>query len=350
MKIGIFDPYLDSFGGGERYCLTLASHWSKLHEVNIFWDDPTLSNRTATRLKIDLSGVKVVKNFFKEKNILKRIFLTTKYDLIFFLSDGSIPTSLAKYNILHFQVPFQNIKVPTFKLSRFQKVVCNSLFTQKFINPGFKPKTVIIYPPVLSIDSGKDITKKKMILNVGRFTGYFQAKKQEILIETFAKMVKREEFSKWKMVLAGGLLKSDQDYFRELIVKSHGLPIEILPNVSYEELIRLYQDATLYWHAAGYGETKPELMEHFGISTVEAMSAGCVPIVYDGGGQKEIISEGMNGFLWHTPSELMIKSAAIINKSSLSKLQKECRKRSTKFSQKVFCQAFDRLLDEIIDE
>jgi len=37
-------------------------------------------------------------------------------------------------------------------------------------------------------------------------------------------------------------------------------------------------------------------LEHFGITTVEAMAAGCVPLVYDSGGQAEIVSSGYNGY------------------------------------------------------
>ena len=43
----------------------------------------------------------------------------------------------------------------------------------------------------------------------------------------------------------------------------------------------------LFWHAAGLGEdptTNPDRFEHFGISVVEAMSAGAVPMVYEHGG------------------------------------------------------------------
>ncbi len=38
MKAGIYDPYLDTAGGGERYCLTLAETLLKNGwEVDIFW-------------------------------------------------------------------------------------------------------------------------------------------------------------------------------------------------------------------------------------------------------------------------------------------------------------------------
>ena len=52
MKFGFYSPYLDTFGGGERYMLTLASYFSKDHIVDIFWDDPAIKAPLARFLKI----------------------------------------------------------------------------------------------------------------------------------------------------------------------------------------------------------------------------------------------------------------------------------------------------------
>src|SRR3989344_8099524 len=107
MIIGFYSPYFDGCGGGERYTLTLASHWSTSHEVHLFWDDNGILSKSRARFNLDLSRVKVVRNMFREQKLLKKLFLTRKYDVIFFLSDGGIPTSFARHNILHVQVPFQ---------------------------------------------------------------------------------------------------------------------------------------------------------------------------------------------------------------------------------------------------
>ena len=36
MKIGIFDPYLDDLGGGEKYMMKIAQCLGKNHDVSIF--------------------------------------------------------------------------------------------------------------------------------------------------------------------------------------------------------------------------------------------------------------------------------------------------------------------------
>ena len=46
-------------------------------------------------------------------------------------------------------------------------------------------------------------------------------------------------------------------------------------------------------------------MEHFGITTVEAMAHGCVPVVVRLGGQLEIVQDGVNGRLWGSLGELV---------------------------------------------
>lgn len=347
MKIGFYSPYLDTLGGGERYILTLASHWSARHNVDLFLDDVSIIDSAQKRLNIDLSRVNATRNIFRGSHVFKKLFATRQYDLIFFLSDGSIPSTLAKRNILHYQVPFANIPYSVAKLSRYQAVVCNSRFTKESLDPRLGKRVVVIYPPVSSIDA--DETKKeKIILSVGRFSGFHTAKKQHILLEAFARGIKAKRLVGWNFILAGGLLPSDEEYFGNLKRLAGDLPVDLLPNAARDALTDCYKRASLYWHAAGYGETDPRWMEHFGITTVEAMSAGAVPIVYAGGGQPEIVQEGKNGFLWKTPDELLSKTARLIaHTKTYNILRRSAIQKSKTFSVSVFCKAFDDLLYEI---
>ncbi|HLD24518.1 MAG TPA: glycosyltransferase family 4 protein [Patescibacteria group bacterium] len=339
LTIGFYNPYFDGFGGGERYTLTLASHWSKSHEVVLFWDDPNIVGASEKRFGLDLSRVRVTPNIFKNANIFGKLWESKKYDLIFFVSDGSIPASLAKHNILHFQVPFPSILVDSWKMKRYDSIVCNSRFTKEELDPQLGVRAVVIYPPVQNIPHDSSVKRKKQILSVGRFTSYFQAKKQEVLIEAFGK------FSGYELIFAGSLIPSDQGYFDALKARVKHLPVRLLPNISNEELIKLYQSSQLYWHAAGFGETDPTKMEHFGISTVEAMSAGVVPLVFAGGGQLEIVSDGVNGVLWNTPDELIAKTFELIkDKQKYSEMSKAAIIRASDFDVAQFSRAFDVLI------
>lgn len=350
MKIGVYDPYLDSLGGGERYVLTLAELLSEKEEIEIFWNDGNIKESIENRLNLRMDKVKFVDNIFtRDKNLLQKLILTRKYDIIFFLSDGSIPTIFSKTGILHFQVPFKHISRQTLinkiKLTRFQKVVCNSQFTKKFIDKTYGVNSLVIYPPV-DLGSFKPQLKKNIILNIGRYTKSLHNKKQEILIDAF-----KEIFSKtkeWELVLAGGVMPEDKNYVEELRSKAGGLPIKISTNISFAELKTLYGQAKIYWHAAGFGEDEenhPERMEHFGITTVEAMSAGCVPVVFAGGGQKEIVDNEDSGFLWKDIEKLKTQTLTLIKDEKIrEEIALKAQDRSKDFSREKFC----RSLNEII--
>lgn len=346
MKIGFYNPYLDNPSGGERYTLALAAHWSKEHDVFIFWDDTSIFHKALERLNIDLSKTKIVQNVFRGTNVFKKISTSLQYDLIFFLSDGSIPTTFAKYNLLHFQVPFSEVAYNPFKLSRYQFVVCNSRFTQNHLDRRVRNKTIVIYPPVRQIPQEAKVKKGKIILSVGRFAGYRNAKKQDVMIDAFRQV--ESNIPDWKLVLVGGLMESDRGYFRQLKEQSKNHRIELLSNVGYEELVKLYQQSPIYWHAAGFGEADPTLMEHFGISTVEAMSAGAIPIVFAGGGQTEIIEDGKTGFLWQTVEELINNTSEVAgNIDKYEEVRRSAMKRFRDFSEEKFTKKFDELIKQL---
>lgn len=348
MKFGFYSPYLATFGGGERYMLTLASHLSQNHLVDIFWDDPNIKPPLARFLKIDLTKTRFVDNVFA-KRLLPKIFATFSYNMIFVLSDGSVPATFAAKNILHFQVPFnfQSTDAKTkLKLKKYQHVICNSYFTKQFIDKSFSVNSQVIYPPV-DIKSIKPQAKDNLILTVGRFgQNQLHPKKQEVLIEVFKEVYKK--YSTWRFVLAGQAKKQDEKYLRLLRKMSRGFAIKIMPNLDVEKLRQLYSKASIYWHATGFGEDEiknPERMEHFGIATVEAQAAGAVPIVIGLGGQKEIVTDGKNGRLWTTKAQLYETTLSLIESPrQLTILSGAAIKNSRKFSQENFFRQYEKII------
>jgi glycosyltransferase involved in cell wall biosynthesis len=347
MNIGIYNPYFDSLGGGERYVLTLAEHWSQKHTVTLLWNDKELKQKAEERFNLDLSTVRIDTNFFQSGNIAAKLLKSAQFDLMIILSDGSVPMSMARFNILHFQVPFAHVSMPLWKRDRYQQIVCNSEFTKQHLDKTLRIETSVIYPPV---DVDKFVTgkKAKLIISVGRFNGQYTAKKQDILIQVFREGIKNHHFDGWRLLFAGGLLPSDIAYFEELQQKADGIAVEFRPNCSFNELRELYSKASIYWHAAGFGETNPANMEHFGMTTVEAMASGVVPIVFNGGGQSDIISGGKNGFLWLTKEELYKKTLIAMKKTDVTrKIIREAKKTSAGFSKDRFTHEFDILLKRI---
>jgi glycosyltransferase involved in cell wall biosynthesis len=77
--------------------------------------------------------------------------------------------------------------------------------------------------------------------------------------------------------------------------------------IALAQLVGEYRRASIFWHAAGWGESErswPEKLEHFGMTTCEAMSSGCIPVVIAKAGQLEIVEHGENGYLFTRADEL----------------------------------------------
>lgn len=341
-KAAICDPYLDTLGGGERYSLSFAkvladSGW----KVDVEWPDPRIKEELETRFGLNLKGLNFTADTKKGSG----------YDLCFWLSDGSIPLLHSRKNILHFQVPFQDVDGRSLfnrmKLIRINKVVCNSRFTKAAIDREFGVNSVVIYPPV-DVERIKPKRKKNLILYVGRFSELVQAKRQDILVKAFKKLVKNNNYSDWKLVLAGGVEVGAGNNLREIEKSVAGYRVEISKSPSYQEIKDLYGQARFFWSASGFGENengKPWRVEHFGITTAEAMAGGTVPLVFAAGGQREIVAAGKNGYLWKSLEELVKKTKELItDKKRWRELSRGARQSSSSFSYEAFSQKVLALL------
>jgi len=390
-QAAIYDPYLDTLGGGERYTLTVAEILLKNgYHVDLFWSgDSSIIEKAEKRFSLDLSGLNVVSDIFeikprklefleendnllrfinrainphrihfKFKNLFKKIRNTRKYDVLFYVGDGSTPFLFAKKNFLHIQVPFvfnrQFIHkiIDKSKLRLISNVVCNSEFTAKFQKNIYKNKVLVLYPPVDIDKFTADSKKENIILSVGRFDNILNAKKQEILIEAFKSLINDEKIANWKLVLAGGSLSdpSKNSYLQYLQKMAKKLPISFMVNPSFQELQDIYSKSKIYWHAAGFGvdeNTHPENTEHFGITVVEAMSSGLVPVVIAKGGIPEIVEDGVDGFLWSSQEELILKTKNLINNpQTIENMSKQSVLNCQKFSK----ENFEKCLLKIIEE
>jgi glycosyltransferase involved in cell wall biosynthesis len=117
------------------------------------------------------------------------------------------------------------------------------------------------------------------------------------------------------LVLVGGCYDdpASQKYLSDLRQKIVGHRITILQDLPASELTQLYGSASLFWHGSGYGRQseEPENAEHFGMTTVEAMSYGAVPLVYADGGQVELVGKP-HGRLWRTVDELVSQTIELV--------------------------------------
>lgn len=382
-KAAIYDPYLDTLGGGERYCLTVAEILLSLGwTVDLFWSgDPDCVNQAINRFGLKLDSLNIVPDIFgltttnidttdgqpiekfiskhsTHKSIFTKYKITSKYDFCFYLGDGSVPFLFSRKNIFHTQVPFtykQNSRqkiLNKIKSIFINRVIYNSNFTASFTPKNLLSKTAVIYPPVDTDSMISNLPKQNIILSVGRFDNILNSKKQDILINVFSKFINQNPTTDWKLILMGGSLQSELNnhyliYLKNLAIH---LPVEFIVNPDFEKLKQIYSISKIYWHAAGYGidQTEhPELCEHFGMTPVEAMASGVVPILVNKGGLPEIVVDGQNGFLWDEPLELLGKTQLLIaTPIELEKLSQKAIQSSKQFSKEIFKNKITSLISE----
>jgi glycosyltransferase involved in cell wall biosynthesis len=114
-------------------------------------------------------------------------------------------------------------------------------------------------------------------------------------------------------------------------------------NVSFvvaplRKVSELLGSAKVYVHCA--------FNEHFGITIVEAMAAGCVPVVSDSGGPREIVSEDV-GFRWKQIDEAVGQISGLVKDEDVrEQLSKHAVSRARQFGPDVFEEGFGRVLNE----
>jgi len=330
MRLSIHNPYMDTLGGGELYTLALAKVAQSLgYEVHFEFRNSKILSSLEKRFDINLGEFRVISNIKRGDG----------YDACFWVSDGSIPMLLSRKNILHFQVPFTNIGGRTLinkmKLFRISEVIVNSKFTKSFIDKEYGVNSLVIYPPVDVVKISPPTRKENVILYVGRFSTLMQSKNQDILVEVFKKLLQKK-VGRWRLVLAGGVEVGVDDQIKKLKQRANGYPVTILESPSRKTLVSLFSKAKIFWSAVGFGADElkvPEKVEHFGISVVEAMAGGAVPICFSAGGYREILENGVNGFLWKKKSDLLESTFQIIKKAGvMQRLSKQAVVSSNRFS------------------
>ncbi len=222
----------------------------------------------------------------------------------------------------------------------YSTVIGISHFTQDWIRRYWSRDSELLYPPV-EVAAFQPGDKRNIILTVGRIFAGGHNKKHLPMIETFKQLVDNG-LRDWEFHIAGSVGEGsvDQDYFTQVQQAAQGYPIVIHTDVPLVTLQDLYGAAKIYWHASGYGEDEqrdPIKFEHFGITTVEAMAAGVVPIVIGKAGQLEVVEHEVSGLHWQTLVELAAHTRRVIADEALwSRLSHNAMTRSHAFSRAAF--------------
>ncbi len=93
-RVGIYNRWLTTLGGGEKYSLTIAEYLSRFHHVEIISHKPVSRELAAERLHLDLGSLQF--NFIPELSVLELPQITKDFDLFINASYMDFYPCLAK--------------------------------------------------------------------------------------------------------------------------------------------------------------------------------------------------------------------------------------------------------------
>ena len=377
MKIGLYIEHGvgNGVGGAELLMAYLASIWARNHDVDLIHHRPTLTLERLSLFSPDNYERVRVRCIPREDEPAPRANLFRRYrDARAWHASISAPYDLflncthwlpsfchARTGALLVLFPFyvrppdmpEMARLPAWKRARhrlyydfewrrrlatYRHVFAISEFARQWTERRWGVDSRVIYPPVdVDFVGGP---KENLILSVGRFSTAAHTKKQLEMMRAFREL--EHTARGWTYECVGGLNDRDQNraYFervRELA--GHG-SAHVRANLERIELRSLLSRARIFWHATGLDDdtdSYPELAEHFGIATVEAMAAGAVPVVINKGAQPEIVQHGINGFVWNTLDQLKTYTQQLAEDPALrSRMSAAARVRAQDFSRERF--------------
>lgn len=364
-RVGIYDHAFHYIGGAQKYGSTIAQTLQDDFEVTLLANKPVALADLQSWYGLDLSRcrLKVVPlPFFEEKGRHPQIVDAGEVDTCrdenpfhpvsresgnydIFINNGMLemvyPLANTSLFICHFP---ERKKSRYFYVRRYTEIVHNSLYTARWIKKRWNlTPHKHIYPPVDMEPAAFPLKKENIILSVSRFDE--GGNKQQLdMIRVFQEFVRSQprEMAGWKLVLVGGSPRHNPylERIQAYLQRSPASDIELKVNVSASELKSEYERAKIFWHFCGLGQTDPAKVEHFGMTVAEAMQNGCVPVVFRGGGQTEIVEDGLSGFLFSSENELIERTLGLLgNPGRLEEMSGRAHQRGKAFRREVFIDA-----------
>lgn len=379
MKIAVAHPSLNRGGGAEKVCLTAVKALSRSgHSVRLATIDKTdwhfLEERFGKLFKpheeVYLMENAPVKGRFSQAAFTLSCFLpelfhlrmgeeydmvvNTYGDLVNSIADISYINALPVRVTYHYsESGFSNsviwrfiAKTYDFSLKAVDKfftksiLLANSIFIRNIVKQDLNRNAQVVYPPV-NVETfsrarrGSD--RENRVVTVSRL----RAGKHLELIPRIAKLVKTAKFT-----IVGLADQASQDTIRLLTetIESSGVEdrVKLLINQPFPVLLDVLSSAKVFLH------TQP--LEAFGMAVVEAMAAGCVPVVPKAGGpwfdtlDRE---QGKYGYAYTSVKEAAEKTDRLLNDE---RLRVEISGRAFERSKYFDCSFFERRIVKTIHQ
>src|SRR6267378_6393218 len=340
MKVLLIHPRLSVRGGGERVAIhSILAATRAGHEVSLlaeefdeagfedFYGCSGLFNKTkrlyypAFKSTLGPRGLlyqRLIYNWFQ----IRRIASIEAHDLVLSTQDiayvpsASVPVVQYCYFTEYFSHLANDQASPTWRIyyrpatiyylnrvRRVRTLLSVSDFARGFVKKNWGRDSSTLYPPCpVEVYSGfRGVqTRENLVITIGRIV----PEKRFGLFVELARMVPKTRF-----VAIGSLSDTASTYYERVRQGAPG-------NVSFV-LSPLRKVKDLLGRAMAYVHCAEN--EHFGITIVEAMAAGCVPIVHDSGGPREIVTSEV-GFRW---SNLSAAARQIVMLGENDRLRRE---------------------------
>src|SRR2546422_1989233 len=204
------------------------------------------------------------------------------------------------------------------RVNRINRLLAVSNFTRDLVKMKWGRESTTLYPPCpIELYNDLHLPKENLVVTVGRLA---PEKRMGLFLEIAHRL------PTLKFAIIGSIAPEKRWYFEGLNATApDNLSILVSPLRKVKEVLGR---AKAYVHCAQN--------EHFGITIVEAMAAGCVPLVHDSGGPREIVSDAV-GFKWNSIDEAVAKVSSLIEDDGLRrKLSNAAISRAQQFGPEEF--------------
>jgi len=382
MEIAVVHPSLNIPGGAERLCLAVIEALRKKgHNVTLITverSDWQIVERNFGHIIMPSQEVYMISNRLSRN--LSSIPIASAYFLIYVLqllggrsrrrydliinTFGDVINSIADVTYVHFplRAAVEYSQIPAFSnksmwqaiaplysatmntLDRIYpgELLTNSKFMQGIIGKTLKRKSLVVYPPVnIETFSSKCFKSQKNGRTVAVVASYTPKRHLERLpliakYSKHAKFVVMGKADEYSLPVLMRLKKQLSEFHVED-------KVTLMTNVPFNEFLARFSEAKVYLHIMPY--------DHFGISVVEAMASGCVPIVHRSGGPWQDIldcQQGTYGFSYTTPEQAAeLIDRLVTNEDSRCRIASRSLQRARKFDKAIFMQRITEVVEKI---
>ena len=358
--VGVFSPVINWCGGAELVAVNIINTLKENgHQVIL------LSNKSLNQTKLKkVFGENVIVDqqivfplrFFSPTNYhniytdaLRSIMLKLKCEIVIDVYSNAIlpgvDTCYIHYplltgvkdslpylrNKIYFS-PYQSFLHSNRKNIDKKLIFANSGFTAKAIKTEFGINPHVLYPPISNslLDHNKKVIvgpRETKVITVARIS---EGKNLDIIPYIAQSTRKEISFTIVGLLDSIKVLNSLKSLIKKLNVS---YKVKILTNISRDQLRSLFLNSRVYLH--------PTINEHFGISIVESMASGCIPVVHDSGGPREFVSQA---FRYNNVEEAAKKVEKAVSYWSPLRAR-EMTKYADRFSGKNFSKHFIELFN-----